>query len=112
VKLVLAVVQATDLEAVLRDLRELGAPATQIEGDGAVGRGGLAALMIGVSDEGVADILAVLQVRARGRSRPGEPLRPVGERAAFWLPGPVDQLAGGASVYVLPVRRYERFGYA
>lgn len=111
-RLVLAVVRAGDAEAVLRELNELGAPATQIEGDGAVGYGGLAAFLIGVADEGVADVVAVIRACARGRGRPGEPLRAVGERAAFWLPVPVDQIAGGASVYVLPVRRFERIGYA
>jgi uncharacterized protein YaaQ len=112
VKLVIAVTQVTDLEPLLRDLTELGVAATQIEGDGTVGRSGLAALMIGVGDEGVEDVVQVVRDRARGRLRLAEPVRPVGERAGFWLPSPYEQLTGGASVFVLPVRRFERIGYA
>jgi len=53
-----------------------------------------------------------VRAMARGRARPAEPLRPIAERAAFWIPGPAEQGAGGASVFVLPVRRFERIGYA
>lgn len=111
-RLVLAVVQAGDADAVLRELNEVGVPATQIEGDGAVGTVGLAAFLMGVADDGVADVVTAVRERARAQSRSGEPLRAIGERAAFWLPVPVDQMTGGASVYVLPVRRFERIGYA
>jgi uncharacterized protein YaaQ len=112
VKLIIAVTQASDLEALLRDLHELGVAATQIEGDAKIGRHGLAALMIGVADEGVDDVVAIVRDRARGRLRLAEPVRPIGERAGFWLPSPSDQLSGGASLFVLPVRRFERVGYA
>jgi uncharacterized protein YaaQ len=112
VKLVIAVTQVGDLDPLLRDLTEIGVTATQIEGDGTVGRNGLAALMIGVADEGVDDVVSIVRARARGRLRLADPVRPIGERAGFWLPSPSDQLSGGASVYVLPVRRFERIGYA
>ena len=112
VKLVIAVTHVADLEPLLRDLTTLGVAATQIEGDGAVGRSGLAALMIGVADDGVDDVLATVRGRAGGRLRLADPIRPVGERAGFWVPSPIDVHAGGASVYVLPVRRFERIGYA
>lgn len=111
-KLVIAVTHAADVEHLLRDLSELGVAATQIEGDGTVGRTGLAALLIGVGNDGVDDVVAIVRERARGRVRLADPIRPVGERAGFWLPSPSDQLAGGASVFVLPVRRFERIGYA
>ena len=111
-RLVFAVVQAADIDALLREFGELGVSATQIEGDAAVGRSGLAALLAGVEDELVADVLSLVHARARGRTCRVEPLRPTAERAEFWIPGPVVQGAGGASVFVLPVRRFERIGYA
>jgi uncharacterized protein YaaQ len=112
VRLVLAVVQFRDVDAVLRGLGDLGVTATQIEGDVAVGHNGLAAVIAGVDDDVVADVVATLHATARARSQPVEPLRPVAERAEFWIPGPIEQHVGGASVYVLPVRRFERIGYA
>jgi uncharacterized protein YaaQ len=39
-------------------------------------------------------------------------VRPIAERAESWIPTPVHHAAGGASIFVLPVRRFERIGYA
>jgi uncharacterized protein YaaQ len=112
VRLVLAIIQSADAEPLLSDLAAIGASATQIEGDAAVGSAGLAALVVGVDDDQVGDVLTLVQARARGRARRIEPLRPVAGQAEFWIPGPAEQGTGGASVFVLPVRRFERIGYA
>ncbi len=111
-RLVLAVVQSADVNPLLSDLAALGVSATQIQGDTAVGSAGLAAVMVGVEDDLIGDVVMTVRVRARGRARQTQPLRPIGERAEFWIPGPTEQGTGGASVFVLPVRRFERIGYA
>ena len=111
-RLILAVIQSGDAEALLSDLAAIGASATQIEGDTAVGSAGLAALVVGVEDNQVSDVLTLVRTRARGRARRIEPLRPIAGQAEFWIPGPAEQSAGGASVFVLPVRQFERIGYA
>ena len=111
-RLVLAIIQSGDAVPLLSDLAAIGASATQIEGDAAVGSAGLAALMIGVDDDQVHDVLTLVQARARARLRRIEPLRPLASQAEFWIPGPAEQGAGGASVFVLPVRQFERIGYA
>jgi uncharacterized protein YaaQ len=111
-RLVLAVVQSSDVVQLLRDFIELGVSATQIEGEAAVGRSGLAAIIVGTGDDQLTDVLTLVHARARARGRRAEPLRPTGERAEFWIPGPTEQAAGGASVFVLPVQRFERIGYA
>lgn len=110
-RLVLAVMQSADLDPLLRELTALGVAATQIHGD-AASRSAITALAIGVADEGVGEVVRVIYSWSRSQLRQTEPLRVVGERAAFWLPVPAERLAGGASVYVLPVRRFERIGYA
>lgn len=111
-RLVLAVVHSADVDALLRACAAEGIAITQIEGDAAVGRNGLAAVIAGVDDDSVGDMVALVHATSRGRSRQVEPLRPIAERAEFWIPGPIEQVAGGASVYVLPVSRFERIGYA
>jgi uncharacterized protein YaaQ len=111
-RLVLAVLQDADIEPLLAEFAALGIAATQIHGDAAVGRNGLAAVIVGVDDDRVEDVVGVIHAKARRRVRRGDPLRPIGERAASWVPVPVEQSAGGASVFVLPVRRFERIGYA
>ncbi|MBA3450378.1 MAG: cyclic-di-AMP receptor [Chloroflexia bacterium] len=111
-RLVLAVVHAADIEALLCDFAKLGVSATQIEGDAAVDQGGLAAVILGVDNDQVTDVLSLVQARARARARRVEPLRPIAELAEFWIPGPIERGTGGASVFVLPVRRFERIGYA
>jgi uncharacterized protein YaaQ len=112
VRLVLAIVQSADAQPLLSDLTAIGVSATQIEGDVSVGSPGLAAVVVGIDDDQVADVLTLVQARARGRARRIEPLRPLGGQAEFWIPGPAEQGAGGASVFVLPIRRFERIGYA
>jgi len=111
-KLVLAVVQSSDADALLQALVSSGIAATQIEGGVSVGQYGLAAIVAGVEDESVADVVLLVHAKARRRNRHMDPLRPIAERAEFWVPGPIEHHAGGASVYVLPVRRFERIGYA
>jgi uncharacterized protein YaaQ len=111
-RLVLAVVQSADVHGLLMELAAIGISATQIEGDAAVGRASSAAIIAGVEDDRVEDVIGAVNARARGRIRQVEPVRPIAERAEFWIPGPVEQPRGGASVYVLPVRRFERIGYA
>ncbi len=111
-RLVLAVVQSADVDPLLTDLAALGVSATQIQGDTAVGSVGLAAVIVGVEDDLVGDVMMLVRARARGRARQAQPLRPIAERAEFWIPGPSEQGTGGASVFVLPIRRFERIGYA
>ena len=111
-RLVVAILQSPDVDGLLRDLNELGVSATQIEGDTAAGRSALAGVLIGVEDAQLADVVALIRAKARGRIRRADPLRPIAERAEFWVPAPAEQAAGGASVFVLPVRRFERIGYA
>lgn len=110
-RLVLVVMRSSDVEPLLTDLTAFGFAATQIQGD-TTGRFGVAAVIAGVDDDQVADVVAVIHAKARGRIRWGEPMRPIGERSEFWIPGPVEQDVGSASVFVLPVRRYVRIGYA
>lgn len=111
-RLVLAVIQSSDADPLLSDLAAIGVSATQIEGDASVGSAGLAAVVVGVDDDQVADVMTLVRAKARGRARRVEPLRPIAARAEFWIPGPAEQLAGGASVFVLPVSKFERIGYA
>jgi uncharacterized protein YaaQ len=111
-RLVLAVVHSSDVDALMRACTAEGIVVTQIEGDAAVGRNSLAAVIAGVEDEVVGEMMALVHATARGRSRQVEPLRPIAERAEFWIPNPIEQVAGGASVYVIPISRFERIGYA
>jgi uncharacterized protein YaaQ len=111
-KLVLAVLQNPDLNPLLRELADHGFTATQIEGDATGGRSMLAGLLVGVEDDEVPDVVALVRATARGRVRRAEPVRPIAERAESWIPAPIQHAAGGASIFVLPVRRFERIGYA
>lgn len=108
----MAVVHSADVDALIRACTAAGIIVTQIEGDAAVGRNSLAAVIAGVEDEVVSDVVALVHATARGRRRRLEPIRPIAERAEFWIPNPVDQVAGGASVYVIPISQFERIGYA
>ena len=111
-RLVLAVVQIRDVDPLLQLLSDQGFSATKIQGDTAVGQQGLAAVVVGVDDDEVDAVISAVHAKARGRNRRIEPMWPLAERAEFWIPAPIEIGAGGATVFVLPVRRFERMGYA
>lgn len=111
-RLVLAVVQTPDADPLLQLLNDQGFTATKIQGDASVGEHGLAAVVVGVDDDEVDAVISAVHAKARGRTRRIDPLWPLAERAEFWIPAPIEVGAGGATVYVLPVRRFERMGYA
>ena len=56
-RLVLAIIQSADAAPLLSDLAAIGASATQIEGDAAVGSSGPAAVIVGVDDDQVSRCL-------------------------------------------------------
>jgi uncharacterized protein YaaQ len=111
-RLVFAVVQPEDLAALLRNLAAAGFEATQIEGDGATAGGGLSAVILAVDDDQIYDTVAAVRASTQRRTQRGSPLRPIGELAEFWIPGAVERSVGGASVYIVPIKRFERIGYA
>lgn len=107
-KLVLAVVQMRDAEALIGSLVDQGYQATQIDSAGGFLRESNVTLLVGVQEAHVVDVLRIVRERCQARSRLVNPLMPIAEPTEFFVPAPVDVQVGGATVFVLAVERYER----
>jgi len=102
--LLLAVIQEQDLDAATRALTEIGAPVTFLSSAGGfLGRRN-ATLLIGLSEEKEEQALETLERVCRQRV---EYLTLPMEGTPLPLPAPVPVTVGGATVFALPVERYE-----
>ena len=102
--LVLAVVQEQDLDAATRALGEVGVPVTFLSSAGGfLGRRN-ATLLIGLPEDKEEQTLDVLEHTCRQRV---EYLTLPMEGTPLPLPAPVPVTVGGATVFALPVERYE-----
>ncbi len=109
-KLVIAVVQGNDAEPLLEALTANGFRATQINSAGGFLRERNVTLLIGVRDDHVANVQAIVKSSCHSRTRFVNPLMPIVEPGEFYVPNPVEVLVGGATMFVVAVERYERLG--
>ena len=107
-KLVIVVVQARDAEPLLDALTERGFRATRISSAGGFLRESNVTLLIGVDDDAVAEVQAIVQEHCHSRTRFVNPLMPIVEPGESYVPNPVEVVVGGATMFVLAVDRYER----
>jgi uncharacterized protein YaaQ len=107
-KLVAAVIQGKDAETLLNALRTRGYRATQINSSGGFLRENNVTILTGVEDSQVPDIFRLIRENCYTRLQYVNPLLPVMEPGEFYMPSPVEVQVGGATVFVLPVARYER----
>ncbi|MGB3328242.1 MAG: cyclic-di-AMP receptor [Thermomicrobiales bacterium] len=109
-KLVIAVVQGSDVERLLGALVSRGFRATQINSSGGFLREQNVTLLVGVEDEQVATVREVVRQNCHARTRFVNPLMPIVEPGEYYAPSPVEVLVGGATLFVLNVSRHERLG--
>jgi uncharacterized protein YaaQ len=108
VKLVVAVVQAKDVDVLMGSLSDRGFQATQINSTGGFLRESNVTLLMGVQESYVAEVMRIIGETSQARTRFVNPLMPIVEPAEFYVPNPVEVQVGGATVFVLGVERYER----
>jgi uncharacterized protein YaaQ len=104
--MVLAVVQDQDLDTATRALEPLGAPVVYLASSGGfLGRRN-ATLLIGLPIGSEEAVLVALRVACRQRI---EFMTMPVEGAPMPMPAPIQVTVGGATVFALPVERYEHF---
>lgn len=102
--LMLAVIQDQDLDAAIRALEPLGAPVVYLASAGGfLGRRN-ATVLIGLPDGREAEALATLHAACRQRV---EYLSVPLEGSPMPMPAPIPVTVGGATVFVMPVERFE-----
>lgn len=107
-KLVVAVVQGKDAEGLMAALRQGGYRATQINSSGGFLRENNVTIITGVNDAQVPDVFGLIRENCYTRTQYVNPLLPIMEPGEFYMPSPVEVQVGGATVFVLPIVRYER----
>lgn len=108
-KLVLAVIQHEDEDALAQALEDKNIGATRIGSSGGFLRASNVTLMIAVEDTQVEAVLDLLRIHCKCRTRHLHPLLPNLEARERFL-GSIPVEVGGAIVFVLPVERMEKIG--
>ena len=107
-KLVLSIVHSDDAGRLVDTLVEKEYRATRINTAGGFLKESNATILVGVEDDQVEDVLAIVKVSCQSRTQYVNPMPPIMEPGEFYMPYPVEVQVGGATVFVLEVARYER----
>jgi uncharacterized protein YaaQ len=108
VKLVVAVVQSEDANGLLSQLSNRGFRATRIKTVGGFLREANATVFVGVEEEDVDLVLQTIREACTTRQQQITAIPAVMEPGEFFLPYPVEVEVGGATIFVVPVDRFER----
>lgn len=108
-KLILAIVQDKDSNRLSNALIQEGIRATKMASTGGFLRAGNTTFMIGVEDDRVNDVLRVIKANCKVRDQLVSPVTPMGGTADSYIPYPVEVQVGGATVFILPVERFEHY---
>ena len=106
--LIIAVVQDQDANRLLAKLMEKGYSATKLASTGGFLRQGNTTLLIGVEEESVAEVVAVIKEVCRTRKRVVSPLAAGDQALNTYIPTPVEVEVGGATVFTIKVESLEK----
>jgi uncharacterized protein YaaQ len=108
VKLVLAIVHNEDAGALVDALLEKEFRATRLHSSGGFLRQSNTTVIVGVEEEQVDEVLGIVRENCTARTQIVNPMPPIMEPGEFFMPYPLEVEVGGATVFVLPVERFER----
>lgn len=107
-KLVIAIVHAEDAGALVDALTDKEYRVTRLHSTGGFLKQSNASVLVGVEEAQVEDVLAVIRETCHARQQYINPMPPIMEPGEFFMPYPLEVEVGGATVFVLPVDRFER----
>jgi uncharacterized protein YaaQ len=108
-KLIVSIVNSEDSRSLTDALLRKGHRATVISTTGGFLREGNSTIFVGTRDEKVEEVLDIVQRNCHTRTQHVNPLPPVMEPGEMYLPTPIEVEVGGATVFVIPVDRFERY---
>ncbi|PSL42232.1 uncharacterized protein YaaQ [Salsuginibacillus halophilus] len=108
-KMIVAVVQDKDSHRLSNALVDQEFRATKLASTGGFLRSGNTTFLIGVNDEDVDRVLEIIKNNCESREQLVAPVSPMGGNADAYVPYPVEVQVGGATVFILPVERFEQF---
>jgi len=108
VKLVVAIVHSEDAGALVEALLRKDFRATRLQSSGGFLKETNATIILGVEDAQVGDVVEIIREQCTPRTQAVNPMPPIMEPGEFFMPYPFEVEVGGATVFVLPVERFER----
>jgi uncharacterized protein YaaQ len=108
-KLIIAIVQDKDSNRLSGELVKANFRATKLASTGGFLRAGNTTFMIGVDDGQVEAVMGVINKSCKVREQLVTPVTPMSGTTDSYLPLPVEVQVGGATVFVMPVDRFEHF---
>ena len=108
VKLVVAIVHPEDAGILVDALLGRDFRATRLQSSGGFLKQSNATVMLGVEDDEVDEVMAIVREMCRSRTQIVNPMPPIMEPGEFFMPYPLEVEVGGATVFVVPVERFER----
>lgn len=102
-KLVIAIVQNHDSQALLNVFNENNIRATKLSSTGGFLRKGNTTFLIGTEEERLEKVLQLIEQTAKTREKDIPPISPLGGAPEDFLPGHRPKV-GGATVFVLPMK--------
>lgn len=107
-KLVVAIVHHEDAGPLVELLLEREFRATRLHSSGGFLKQSNATILVGVDDDQVDQVVGIVRETCISRTQVVNPMPPIMEPGEFFMPYPVEVELGGATVFVLPVDRFER----
>lgn len=108
-KLIIAVVQDKDSNRLSNALIKADFRATKLASTGGFLKAGNTTFLIGVEDEKVDEVLDIIKHNCKSREQLVAPVSPMGGNADSYVPYPVEIQVGGATVFLVPVERFEQY---
>ncbi|HKG55723.1 MAG TPA: cyclic-di-AMP receptor [Candidatus Limnocylindrales bacterium] len=107
-KLVVAIVHNEDAGALVDALLEQEHRATRLHSSGGFLKQSNATIVVGVDEGKVDEVMDIVRENCTSRTQIVNPMPPIMEPGEFFMPYPLEVEVGGATVFVLPVERFER----
>src|SRR3954469_6112707 len=108
VKLVVAIVHHEDAGGLVEALLDRDYRATRLASSGGFLKQSNATVILGVEDDHVDAVVEVIRETCNARTQVVNPMPPIMEPGEFFMPYPLEVEVGGATVFVLPVDRFQR----
>jgi uncharacterized protein YaaQ len=107
-KLIVAVVHNEDAGVLVDALLEREFRATRLHSSGGFLKQSNATILVGIDESQVEDVMSIIRANCKARTQVVNPMPPIMEPGEFFMPYPLEVEVGGATVFIVPVERFER----
>jgi uncharacterized protein YaaQ len=107
-KMVVAIVHNEDAGVLVEALLDKEFRATRVSSSGGFLKQSNATIFLGVEEADVEEVISIVRANCTSRTQVVNPMPPIMEPGEFFMPYPLEVEVGGATVFIVPVDRFER----